>query len=219
MDEQILNEILTSYRDAINALIERIDAQDEMVKAMMEKTSTVEKLIYDEVLNPAKEAMEKSIYDSGLEDFTSKYGEKLEGYNEKLRPIEGEDFDIMKEAYDGYNEYQPEDGEKPDADEYVDELVKVVDNQLESIRSALGVSEDAQVAVVNEDGETKVEVDGEQVDVEDDSTESTESDQVEPEKDEKDEKAEKAEIIEDDEAESDPEDLAALEEELLKYKN
>ena len=217
MDEQILNEILTSYRDAINALIERIDAQDEMVKAMMEKTSTVEKLIYDEVLNPAKEAMEKSIYDSGLEDFTSKYGEKLEGYNEKLRPIEGEDFDIMKEAYDGYNEYQPEDGEKPDADEYVDELVKVVDNQLESIRSALGLSDDAQVAVVNEDGETKVEVDGEQVDIEDEaSTATAEPDQVEPEKAEK---AEKAEITEDDEAESDPEDLAALEEELLKYKN
>ena len=219
MDEQILNEILTSYRDAINALIERIDAQDEMVKAMMEKTSTVEKLIYDEVLNPAKEAMEKSIYDSGLEDFTSKYGEKLKGYNEKLRPIEGEDFDIMKEAYDGYNEYQPEDGEKPDADEYVDELVKVVDNQLESIRSALGLSDDAQVAVVNEDGETKVEVDGEQVDIEDEAstesaataaTTSTEPDQVE---------TEKSEITEDDEAESDPEDLAALEEELLKYKN
>lgn len=210
MDEQILNEILTSYRDAINALIERIDAQDEMVKAMMEKTSTVEKLIYDEVLNPAKEAMEKSIYDSGLEDFTSKYGEKLQGYNEKLRPIEGEDFDIMKEAYDGYNEYQPEDGEKPDADEYVDELVKVVDNQLESIRSALGVPEDAEVAVVNEDGETKVEVDGEQVDVKDDSAEP---DQVEPK-----EKEEEEEVIEDYETESDPEDLAALEEELLKYK-
>lgn len=221
MDEQILNEILTSYRDAINALIERIDAQDEMVKAMMEKTSTVEKLIYDEVLNPAKEAMEKSIYDSGLEDFTSKYGEKLQGYNEKLRPIEGEDFDIMKEAYDGYNEYQPEDGEKPDADEYVDELVKVVDNQLESIRSALGLSEDAQVAVVNEDGETKVQVDGEQVDVEDESsteqtepTESAASTEIKPEGED-----ETAEITEDDEAESDPDDLAALEEELLKYKN
>ena len=219
MDEQILNEILTSYRDAINALIERIDAQDEMVKAMMEKTSTVEKLIYDEVLNPAKEAMEKSIYDSGLEDFTNKYGEKLQGYNEKLRPIEGEDFDIMKEAYDGYNEYQPEDGEKPDADEYVDELVKVVDNQLENIRSALGLSEDAQVAVVNEDGETKVEVDGEEVDVEDESTEiKSEGEEGEAEKAEEAEKTEE-EITEDDEAESDPDDLAALEEELLKYKN
>ena len=211
MDEQILNEILTSYRDAINALIERIDAQDEMVKAMMEKTSTVEKLIYDEVLNPAKEAMEKSIYDSGLEDFTAKYGEKLQGYNEKLRPIEGEDFDIMKEAYDGYNEYQPEDGEKPDADEYVDELVKVVDNQLENIRSALGIPDDAEVAVVNEEGETKVEVDGKDVDIEAESEPA--------EKAEKAEKEEKEEVTEDDEVESDPDDLAALEEELLKYKN
>lgn len=211
MDEQILNEILASYRNAINALIERIDAQDEMVKAMMEKTNTVEKLIYDEVLNPAKEAMEKSIYDSGLEDFSTKYGEKLKGYNEKLRPIEGEDFDIMKEAYDGYNEYQPEDGEKPDADTYVDELVKVVDEQLESIRSALGLSEDAEVAVVNEDGETKVEVDGEEVNVTEPEVEAEV--EAEPEAEEKEE-----EVSDDEEVESDPEDLAALEEELLKYK-
>lgn len=212
MDEQILNEILASYRNAINALIERIDAQDEMVKAMMEKTNTVEKLIYDEVLNPAKEAMEKSIYDSGLEDFSTKYGEKLKGYNEKLRPIEGEDFDIMKEAYDGYNEYQPEDGEKPDADTYVDELVKVVDEQLESIRSALGLSEDAEVAVVNEDGETKVEVDGEEVD-----TDAIEGADVEAEPEAEAEEKEE-EVSDDEETESDPEDLAALEEELLKYK-
>lgn len=210
MDEQILNEILTSYRDAINALIERIDAQDEMVKAVMEKTNEVEKLLFDEVINPAKEAMEKSIYDSGLEDFASKYGEKLEGYNEKLRPIEGQDFDIMKEAYDGYNEYKQ--SEDIDEDTYVDELVKIVEDQLEDIRSALGVPEDTQVAVVNEDGETKVEVDGEQVDTEAEAEtkeEETEKPAVE----------EKEEVIEDEVTESDPEDLAALEEELLKYKN
>lgn len=212
MDEQILNEILASYRDAINALIERIDAQDEMVKAVMEKTNEVEKLLFDEVINPAKEAMEKSIYDSGLEDFSAKYGEKLEGYNEKLRPIEGQDFDIMKEAYDGYNEYKKT--EDVDEDTYVDELVKIVDNQLDGIRSALGIPEDAEVAVVNEDGETKVEVDGEEVDTDAEAKEE-EKPEEEPASEEK-EKEEEV-ITDDEEAESDPEDLAALEEELLKY--
>lgn len=224
MDEQILNEILASYRDAINALIERIDAQDEMVKAVMDKTNEVEKLLFDEVINPAKEAMEKSIYDSGLEDFASKYGEKLEGYNEKLRPIEGQDFDIMKEAYDGYNEYkrskQSEQSEDIDEAAYVDELVKIVDNQLDDIRSALGVPEDAQVAVVNEDGETKVEVDGEtKVEVDTNDKAAKDADDAKAAEAAESESAEDADEAEDDEAESDPEDLAALEEELLKYKD
>ena len=200
MDEMQLNEILSSYRDAINALIERIDAQDEMIKALMDKTSEVERIMFDEVINPAKEAMEQSIYDSGLEDFSSRYGEKLGGYNDKLRSIEGEDFDIMKEAYDGYNSIE---GEKPDEETYVNELIKVVDEQLEDIRSALGAGPDDEVAVVNEDGETKVEVNGEEV-----STEGEESTET---------SVEEEEIVDDSEEESDPEELKALEEELLKY--
>ena len=202
MDEMQLNEILSSYRDAINALIERIDAQDEMIKALMDKTSEVERIMFDEVINPAKEAMEQSIYDSGLEDFSSRYGEKLGGYNDKLRSIEGEDFDIMKEAYDGYNSIE---GEKPDEETYVNELIKVVDEQLEDIRSALGAGPDDEVAIVNEDGETKVEVNGEEVSTEGDGNELAET------------SVEEEEIVDDSEEESDPEELKALEEELLKY--
>lgn len=52
MDEQKLNEILASYRDAINALIERMDAQDEMVKAVVEKVDGLDHLIFDEVIKP-----------------------------------------------------------------------------------------------------------------------------------------------------------------------
>ena len=144
MNEMQLNEILASYRDAINALIERIDAQDGMIQAVREKAESTERLIFDEVINPAKAEMEKQIYDAGLEDFTNRYGEKLNGYNDKLRPIEGEDFDIMKQAYDGYNSIE---GEKPDEAMYVDELVKVVDKQLDSIRAAIGAPANAEVAV------------------------------------------------------------------------
>ena len=208
MDEQKLNEILTSYRDAINALIERMDAQDEMVKAVVEKVDGLDHLIFDEVINPAKEAMDQSIYETGLNDFGNRYKDKLAGYNEKLRPIEGEDFDIVKQAYDGYNGIE---GEKPDEAMYVDELIKVVDKQLEDIRSAIGAPADAEVAVKQDgNGETVVEVDGKEV-----SEESVEEKPAES----ADESAEEAtEVSDSDEEETDPEELAALEKELLAYK-
>ena len=206
MNEMQLNEILASYRDAINALIERVDAQDGMIQAVREKAEGTERLIFDEVINPAKAEMEKQIYNAGLEDFTNRYGEKLNGYNDKLRPIEGEDFDIMKQAYDGYNSIE---GEKPDEAMYVDELVKVVDKQLDSIRAAIGAPADAEVAVKqDEDGETTVEVDGQEVkEVSEDSEDSDKTEVKETEETE----------IKDSDEESDPEELAALEEELLKY--
>ena len=207
MDEQKLNEILTSYRDAINALIERMDAQDEMVKAVVEKVDGLDHLIFDEVINPAREAMDQSIYETGLNDFGNRYRDRLESYNEKLRPIEGEDFDIVKQAYDGYNSIE---GEKPDEAMYVDELIKVVDKQLEDIRSAIGAPADAEVTVSNEDGETKVKVDGKEV--------SEESAEEKPAESAEEATEEATEVSDSDEEETNPEELAALEKELLAYK-
>ena len=208
MDENQLNEILSSFRDAITALIERADAQDDMIKAIQEKTDSTERLIFDEVINPAKAEMEKQIYDAGLEDFSSRYSDKLGGYNDKLRSIEGEDFDIMKQAYDGYNSIE---GEKPDEAMYIDELIKVVDKQLDDIRQAIGAPADAEVAVKqNEDGETVVEVDDEKV--------SEESEEKKPAEAADEEVEEAIEVSDEDEEETNPEELAALEKELLAYK-
>lgn len=205
MDEMQLNEILSSYRDAINALIERADAQDEMINAIKARNEELEHLVFDEVINPAKEAMEKEIYNAGLNDFTERYGDQLASYNEKLRPIEGEDFDIMQQAYDGYNGIE---GEKPDQDIYIEELKKVVDKQLDDIRKAIGAPEDSEVSVTQkEDGETVVEVDGKEVQTEEPVAEAKPEAEAETE----------VEVDTDGEAEeSDPEELAKLEEELLK---
>ena len=207
MDENQLNEILSSFRDAITALIERADAQDDMIKAIQEKTDSTERLIFDEVINPAKAEMEKQIYDAGLEDFSSRYSDKLGGYNDKLRPIEGEDFDIMKQAYDGYNSIE---GEKPDEAMYIDELVKVVDKQLDDIRQAIGAPADAEVAVKqDENGETVIEVDDKEV--------SKESVEEKPDESADESVEEAIEVSDEDEEETNPEELAALEKELLAY--
>lgn len=195
MNEEQLNEILSSYRDAINALVERADAQDTMIKAIKEQSEYVQHIVFDEVINPAKQAMDEEIYNAGLNDFASRYSEKLGGYNDKLRPIEGQDFDIMKQAYDGYNAIE---GEKPDEAAYVDELIKAINTQLESIRQAIGAEPEAEVAVKQKDGETVVEVEGKEV-----ATDTPEEEVV------------KEEVSEE---ETNPEELAALEKELLAYK-
>lgn len=195
MNEEQLNEILSSYRDAINALVERADAQDTMIKAIKEQSEYVQHIVFDEVINPAKQAMDEEIYNAGLDDFSSRYSEKLGGYNDKLRPIEGQDFDIMKQAYDGYNAIE---GEKPDEAAYVDELIKAINTQLESIRQAIGAEPEAEVAVKQKDGETVVEVEGKEVSTDEPKEEAVEEDVSEEE--------------------TNPEELAALEKELLAYK-
>ena len=178
MDDIQLNEILSSYRDAINALIERIDAQDSMIKALTEKCDGLDHLIFDEVVNPAKEALDQYNYNTGLNEFTNKYGEQLAGYND----------------------YE---GEKPDEDLYVEELIKSVDYQLDDIRKAIGAPADAEIEVVdNGEGKPEIEVDGKPVTSEGDTTEEVST-----------------EIVENDEngETSDPEELAELEKELLAY--
>ena len=199
-----LNEILTSYRDAINMLIERIDAQDSMVNALKEQTSSLEKMVFDDVINPAKQAMEEEIYNSKLKAFGETYADKFNGYNDTLKPIEGEDFDIVKQAFDGYNAIE---GEKPEESVYIDELLKSVDAQIDEIRKAIGVPEDAKVEIKSEgDGsEPKIEVEKE-IDVKG----------AEVEKEPKVDSTEDEVIIEEDEEQSDPEELAKYEEELLK---
>lgn len=208
MDETQLNEILVSYRDAINALIERIDSQDAMLQAAIEKVDGLEKLVFDDVINPAKKALEDSIYDAGLSDFSDRYGEKLGGYNDSLKAIEGEDFDIMKQAYDGFNARENKDITE---EEWVNELITQVDVQLNSIREALGAPADAKVEIVDDgEGEPEVKVDGEVVEPETEPvTEVTETEvqeDVVPE-----------EEVADVEEETNPEDLRKLEEELLGY--
>lgn len=204
MDEMQLNEILSSYRDAINALIERADAQDEMVKAVKNQCDELNHIIFDEVINPATEAMNQAKYDQDLSEFGARYADKFDGYNDKLRPIEGDEFDIVKQAYDGYNEME----NKPDEGMYVEELIKQVDSQLDTIREKLGVAPDAKVEVVDEgDGEPEVKVDGQPVEGE--AAQAEEAPEEAP--------AEDVEVTENEET-SNPEELEALEKELLDYK-
>ena len=212
MNENEIYEILESYRQALDFLVEKVDGLVQENMAMKEQLGGLEQVLYEGILSPAKEAIDNAEREDRFEDFNSKYGEQLGGYNGQLAPIEGEDFDLTRTAFDNYDSIPDE--EKPDSDEYVNALVAQVDEQINSIKEAFGLPEDTEVEVKqDEDGNTEITADGETIaseeETSEDKSEGTEK-EVEEKPDEEVEEKEEEKV-------DDPEEIAALEEELKGY--
>ena len=169
--------------------------------------------LYDEIINPTKAYIDETNKNARFDDFNSKYGEKLGAFNKNLSAIDGEDVDLTKAAFDRYDSL-PED-ERPDADAYVESIISEVGSQIEAIKESLGLPEDAEVSVTqDENGETVVEADGEVV-----ATENEEAIPEEAPVEENDTNIEDgSEEAEDEELEDNPDEVAAFEEELKNYK-
>lgn len=210
MNENEIYEILESYRQALDFLVEKVDGIVQENMAMKEQLGGLEQVLYEGILSPAKEAIDSAEREDRFEDFNSKYGEQLGGYNGQLAPIEGEDFDLTRTAFDNYDSIPDE--EKPDSDEYVNALIAQVDEQINHIKEAFGLPADAEVEVKqDEDGNTEISADGEPIASEGTSEEGEK--EVEKPLEEKSEEGEK----EEEEKVDDPEEIAALEEELKGY--
>ena len=138
MDE--INEVLTAVVDKIDMMQKRLDEIDKMVEDYHgqydDRFHKLENTLYDEILAPAKEALDQYDDNEKFGAFTDKYGAQLSPYNDKLRPIEGKDFDIMREAYDGFKDA----GEGADEDAYVASLIEQVENEIADQLSVLGMS-------------------------------------------------------------------------------
>ena len=216
MNENEIYEILESYRQALDFLVEKVDGLVQENMAMKEQLGGLEQVLYEGILSPAKDAIDSAEREDRFEDFNSKYGEQLGGYNGQLAPIEGEDFDLTRTAFDNYDSIPDE--EKPDSDEYVNALIAQVDEQISHIKEAFGLPADAEVEVKqDENGNTEISADGEPIASEEGASEGT-SEEGEKEVEEKplEEKSEEGEK-EEEEKVDDPEEIAALEEELKGY--
>lgn len=213
MNENEIYEILESYRQALDFLVEKVDSIVQENMAMKEQLGGLEQVLYEGILSPAKEAIDSAEREDRFEDFNSKYGEQLGGYNGQLAPIEGEDFDLTRTAFDNYDSIPDE--EKPDSDEYVNALIAQVDEQIGHIKEALGLPENTEVEVKqDENGNTEISADGEPIaSGEGEKEEEKPLEEGEKEEEEKPEKEEK----EEEEKVDDPEEIAALEEELKGY--
>ena len=171
---------------------------NELETVVMELKDKVEN-----ILGAADEAEKKFNHDKGLKEFSERNGEALSKYSDKLKKLNGDDFDLMSSAYDEYtNEFS-------DIDEstYVAQLVSEIDAKLNKLKEALG---DDHVMVESDGDETKVETHDEVIE-----TESNEEEKpAEEEKEAENEEAEKETEESDEEADF----MKELEADYEKYK-
>lgn len=163
MDQQIF-EILTTYKQAIDFLTDKVQELEEQLKNTDSHIEDVQSMIFDDIIGPAQEAMSAYDKDQRFNDFNSKYGERLGKYQSSFAPFEDEGFDLTKQAFDEYDNIPDE--YKPDVDAYVDEVESIAQDKLASIKQALGIPQDANLEIKETDDAVEVKADGETVEVE-----------------------------------------------------
>ena len=211
MNEEQIFEILNSYKDAIDVLLAKCDELVNQNKALEERQSKLESILFDEILEPARLALEADDRDRRFGEFNERYGERLGAYDKVLGAAEGNpEFSMARSAFDEY-EKLPE--PKPEEDVFVDGLIETVEEQIEGIKESLGLEPDTKVEITqDENGDTEVKADGEVV-----ASEKTEEETTEEPKSEEEAQGEfDFDEDEDVEIEDDPEEVKKFEEELEK---
>lgn len=210
MNEENIYEILNSYKDAIDVLLSRCDELVSQNKALEERQNKIESILFDEILEPARLALEADEKDRRFGEFNEKYGERLGAFDKILGAAEGNpDFSMAKTAFDEY-EKLPE--PKVEEDVFVDGLIETVEEQIDSIKESLGLEPDTKVEITqDENGDTEVKADGEVV-----ASEKTEEETTEEPKTEEEEAQGELDFGDEDEEEDDPEEVKKFEEELEK---
>ena len=212
MNEENIYEILNSYKEAIDVLLNRCDELVNQNRALEERVNKVESILFDEILEPARLALEADDKERRFGEFNDKYGEKLGAFDKILGAAEGNpDFSMARSAFDEYEKI-PE--PRPEEDVFVDGLIETVEEQIDSIKESLGIEPDAKVEITqDENGDTEIKADGEVV-----ASENTEETTKEEGTEAPAEEGEQGELDfdGDEEEEDDPEEIKKLEEELAK---
>ena len=137
----------------------------------------------DNILNTVAESEKKYQHDVGVKGFTERNGEALGKYVEKLKKLNGEDFDLMESAYDEYNNTFSDIEEST----YVAQLVSEIDNKIAKLKEALG---DDEVEIKSDEDTTEVKTDDTTVETNASECKSEDCEDKDEDKDETDEVAE-----------------------------
>lgn len=163
MDDEKFNElydVLNQFKQAIDFLKAENDALKEQMTASEARMGELETTLFEKIIKPT----EAAVNEEGFQEFHNKYGEKLDPYNDKLRALEGdEDFDLSRRVYDDFKEYEAPEGMEPyTEEEYVEAVMKQVEDQIDTVRAKLGVADNEPLEIKqDEDGNTEISSNGE----------------------------------------------------------
>lgn len=190
MNDQELVQVLQGFKEALDYL-------HEQNKALNDKIDELSAVLYDDILSPVQDAVTFAQKEESFKKFNDTYGKNFEPYASEYAALYNGN-DIARDVYDTYNEHSDEYDEAL----FVEEAIKSIAATIQETKEKLGIPAEQKVEITEtEDG---VEIDT--VDDEDDKDEE----KVEEEKPEV--EAEATEEIDS------PEEVAAFEAELEKFK-
>lgn len=169
------NEVISLLNNKIDALSQRVDE--------------LESVLFDELLNPMAEFVNKKEHETKVGAFGEAHPELVE-LKDSYATL-NDDADVISDVYDAFIE-----SGYPDENEYVEQAVKVLTDAITEAKRKLGI--DVSVEAKPEEGKVEVKVeDAEDDEKPDDDTETKVEDK--------------------EEVENSPEEVAEFEKSLEKY--
>lgn len=192
MNEQELVQVLQGFKQALDYL-------HEQNKALNDKVDELSAVLYDDILSPVQDAITFAQKEESYNKFNEAYGEKLKPYASEYAALYNGN-DIARDVYDTYNEHSDEYDEAL----FVEEAIKSIAATIQETKEKLGIPAEQKVEV------TETEDGGVEIDTVDTETEMEEKPEMEPEME--------VEVETKEEDIDSPEEVAAFEAELEKFK-
>lgn len=191
MNDQELVQVLQGFKEALDYL-------HEQNKALNDKIDELSAVLYDDILSPVQDAITFAQKEESFNKFNEAYGEKLKPYASEYAALYNGN-DIARDVYDTYNEHSDEYDEAL----FVEEAIKSIAATIQETKEKLGIPAEQKVEITEtEDGGVEIET----------------VDEPETEMEEKPEMEVEAETEDKEEDIDSPEEVAAFEAELEKFK-
>ena len=190
MNDQELVQVLQGFKEALDYL-------HEQNKALNDKIDELSAVLYDDILSPVQDAITFAQKEESFNKFNDTYGKNFEPYASEYAALYNGN-DIARDVYDTYNEHSDEYDEAL----FVEEAIKSIAATIQETKEKLGIPAEQKVEVTEtEDGGVEIDT------VDEPETEMEEKPEMEVEGE-----------TEDEEDIDSPEEVAAFEAELEKFK-
>ena len=190
MNDQELVQVLQGFKEALDYL-------HEQNKALNDKIDELSAVLYDDILSPVQDAITFAQKEESFNKFNDTYGKNFEPYASEYAALYNGN-DIARDVYDTYSEHSDEYDEAL----FVEEAIKSIAATIQETKEKLGIPAEQKVEI------TETEDGGVEIDTVETETEMEEKPETEVE----------VETEDDKEDIDSPEEVAAFEAELEKFK-